>query len=427
MLRRGADATLQIIIQGRGGQGAQLAGNVLAMAFFAEGREVQSFATYGGARRGTPVSSFIRVDDKPIRARCDIERADAILCFDASLLEARLLAAAGPQTLIVVNSRAHAGAVRGGAAGLPRAAGRRHRHLAAKRARAHRQLGAPRRVRLRAGSARARHAAARGGRSGAEGGSRERCGVPRRLSLGRGAARAASRMNRPALPPSTWTTGTTEVIRTGTWRAAVPVYRQAPSPCRFACPSTGAFPSGWSRRKRGDFHGAWITLTDHNPFPAVVGRVCHRPCEAACNRGAYDEPLAVRSLERYIGDLALAERWASAGADRTGARRGDRRRSFRIVGRVPAAPPRLRGQHLRGAARARRPAARRHSALPAAARGARRRDPPHPRARHRRARRHRAREPGAVPQAARAIRRGISPSARGGRSASRSSTTSRPG
>lgn len=96
---------LQVIIQGRGGQGAQLAGSLLAMAFFAEGREVQSFATYGGARRGTPVSSFIRVDDKPIRLRCDIERADALLCFDASLLEGRLLAAAGPETLIVVNSR----------------------------------------------------------------------------------------------------------------------------------------------------------------------------------------------------------------------------------------------------------------------------------------------------------------------------------
>jgi pyruvate ferredoxin oxidoreductase gamma subunit len=75
------------------------------MAFFAEGREVQSFATYGGARRGTPVSSFIRVHDQPIRVRCDIERADALLVFDASLLEGRLLAAAGPATLIVVNSR----------------------------------------------------------------------------------------------------------------------------------------------------------------------------------------------------------------------------------------------------------------------------------------------------------------------------------
>ncbi len=95
---------LQIIIQGRGGQGAQTAGNLLAHAFFAAGRQVQAFASYGGARRGTPVSSFLRVDDQPIRLRCDIERADAILCFDASLLEGRLLAAAHPQTLIVVNS-----------------------------------------------------------------------------------------------------------------------------------------------------------------------------------------------------------------------------------------------------------------------------------------------------------------------------------
>jgi len=95
---------LQIIIQGRGGQGAQTAGNLLATAFFAEGRAVQSFASYGGARRGTPVSSFIRVDDRPVRVRCDIEQADAILCFDATLLESRLLATARPDTLIVVNS-----------------------------------------------------------------------------------------------------------------------------------------------------------------------------------------------------------------------------------------------------------------------------------------------------------------------------------
>jgi len=95
---------LQIIIQGRGGQGAQTAGNLLAMAFFAAGRRVQAFSTYGGARRGTPVSSFIRVDDRPIRLRCDIERADAILCFDSTLLDARLLGAAAAGTLIVVNS-----------------------------------------------------------------------------------------------------------------------------------------------------------------------------------------------------------------------------------------------------------------------------------------------------------------------------------
>ena len=96
---------LQMIIQGRGGQGAQLAGALLAMAFFAEGREGQSFATHGGARRGTPGSSLLRVDDKPIRPGCDIEQGDARLCFAAGPLEGRFLATATPRTLIVVNSR----------------------------------------------------------------------------------------------------------------------------------------------------------------------------------------------------------------------------------------------------------------------------------------------------------------------------------
>lgn len=95
---------LQIRVQGRGGQGAQMAGQVLAAAFFAEGKYVQAYATYGGARRGAPVSSFIRVDEKPIRLRCDIENPDVIVCFDPSLLNAALLAGAGPQTLVLVNS-----------------------------------------------------------------------------------------------------------------------------------------------------------------------------------------------------------------------------------------------------------------------------------------------------------------------------------
>jgi pyruvate ferredoxin oxidoreductase gamma subunit len=95
---------LQIIVQGRGGQGAQTAGNLLAAAFHREGRHIQSFSTYGGARRGTPVSSFIRVDDRPVRLRCDIERADALLCFDSSLLTAALLERAARGALIVVNA-----------------------------------------------------------------------------------------------------------------------------------------------------------------------------------------------------------------------------------------------------------------------------------------------------------------------------------
>lgn len=95
---------LQVRIQGRGGQGAQLAGQILAAAFFAEGKYVQAYATYGGARRGAPVSSFLRVDDRPIRLRCDIEEPDVIVCFDSSLLSEALLKGAGKNTFIIVNS-----------------------------------------------------------------------------------------------------------------------------------------------------------------------------------------------------------------------------------------------------------------------------------------------------------------------------------
>ena len=96
---------LELAIMGRGGQGAQTAGILLARAFYAEGKYVQSFASYGGARRGTPVSAFVRVDESPIRLRCDVERPDGILYFDDNLLHEPLLKSADSDTHIVVNSR----------------------------------------------------------------------------------------------------------------------------------------------------------------------------------------------------------------------------------------------------------------------------------------------------------------------------------
>jgi pyruvate ferredoxin oxidoreductase gamma subunit len=81
-----------------------MAGEVLAHAFFKQGKFVQAYSTYGGARRGTPVASFIRVDDEFIRHRCDIEEPDVIVVFDATLLGPALLQGAGPETVVLVNS-----------------------------------------------------------------------------------------------------------------------------------------------------------------------------------------------------------------------------------------------------------------------------------------------------------------------------------
>ncbi len=112
--------------------------------------------------------------------------------------------------------------------------------------------------------------------------------------------------------PTAWTTGTTEVFKTGTWRAALPEHIHAPSPCHAACPLGGDIADWIGRARERDFRGAWEILTRHNPFPAVAGRICHHPCEAACNRAGLDGALAICRLERYIGDRALAEGWAFA-------------------------------------------------------------------------------------------------------------------
>ncbi len=119
-------------------------------------------------------------------------------------------------------------------------------------------------------------------------------------------------MNAQAPTPPIWTTGSTEVFKTGTWRAALPRHIQAPSPCHAACPVNGDIADWIGRARERDFRGAWEVLTRHNPFPAIAGRICHHPCEAACNRTSVDGALAICRLERFVGDRALAEGWAFA-------------------------------------------------------------------------------------------------------------------
>lgn len=115
-------------------------------------------------------------------------------------------------------------------------------------------------------------------------------------------------MNTPT--PAIWTTQTTEVVKTGSWRLALPLYVNAPAPCHSACPVDGDI-AVWIRHVENQrYRDAWLTLIDNNPFPAVTGRICHRPCEATCNRGQLDEPVAIRDLERFVGDMAIKEGWA---------------------------------------------------------------------------------------------------------------------
>ncbi len=104
-----------------------------------------------------------------------------------------------------------------------------------------------------------------------------------------------------------WTHLTSEARLTGTWRSALPAYQNQPSPCLGACPVNGRIATWVKQVKDGDLPGAFATLTENNPFPAIAGRICHHPCETACNRAAHDETVGICSLERFVGDMAISE------------------------------------------------------------------------------------------------------------------------
>ncbi|MFH0765902.1 MAG: 2-oxoacid:acceptor oxidoreductase family protein [Calditrichota bacterium] len=78
---------LELRFHSRGGQGGVVAGKLLAVAVFKEGRYVQSFPTFGVERRAAPVMAFVRIDDSPIRIRTQIYNPDHIIILDQSLIQ----------------------------------------------------------------------------------------------------------------------------------------------------------------------------------------------------------------------------------------------------------------------------------------------------------------------------------------------------
>ncbi|HXV11063.1 MAG TPA: NAD(P)-binding protein, partial [Burkholderiales bacterium] len=106
--------------------------------------------------------------------------------------------------------------------------------------------------------------------------------------------------------------GSSLANRTGTWRTSKPVYLDRLPPCNHACPA-GENIQGWLfHAESGNYEQAWRVLTEDNPLPAVMGRVCYHPCETACNRGQLDQPVGINSVERFLGDEAIRRGWTFA-------------------------------------------------------------------------------------------------------------------
>jgi len=81
--------------------------------------------------------------------------------------------------------------------------------------------------------------------------------------------------------------------------------RVAAPPCVSNCPNDADIPSFLDAVRQGDLRRAAKTLLANNPMPAITGRVCPHYCEQNCNRVDSDEPVSVRSIERFLGDYIL--------------------------------------------------------------------------------------------------------------------------
>ena len=101
-----------------------------------------------------------------------------------------------------------------------------------------------------------------------------------------------------------------------------PTYIQSAPPCQGSCPA-GEDIRGYLAIVRGTEKPplgadgkplmpwqeyAWCRLTEANPFPSVMGRVCPAPCESGCNRNEVEDHVGINSVEHFLGEYAIANK-----------------------------------------------------------------------------------------------------------------------
>ena len=75
------------------------------------------------------------------------------------------------------------------------------------------------------------------------------------------------------------------------------------TPCQRSCPAGIDIREYIRQISLGNFHRAVQVIKERNPFPAIIGRICPRPCELDCRRNFIDEPVAINFLKRFAADF----------------------------------------------------------------------------------------------------------------------------
>lgn len=92
-----------------------------------------------------------------------------------------------------------------------------------------------------------------------------------------------------------------------------PLYYNKISPCysrdhlgNHGCYARNDIPRFLYLAELGRFEEAFYVLKETNPFSSGCGRFCDHPCETACNRTKFDEPVDIKAMERFVSDWGYA-------------------------------------------------------------------------------------------------------------------------
>jgi formate dehydrogenase major subunit len=83
-------------------------------------------------------------------------------------------------------------------------------------------------------------------------------------------------------------------------------YGDCKAPCTLTCPSNIDIQGYIGLIANGKLAEAVALIRRDNPMPAVIGRICPRPCEAECRRRLVEEPLNINALKRFVADFEAA-------------------------------------------------------------------------------------------------------------------------
>jgi heterodisulfide reductase subunit A len=89
---------------------------------------------------------------------------------------------------------------------------------------------------------------------------------------------------------------------------AYTIQKTGMAPCREACPTDQRAMGYIALVQQKRYSDAYWAIRRENPFPSVCGRVCNHPCEQACSRGEYEDPVNIMGIKRFVADWAYANR-----------------------------------------------------------------------------------------------------------------------